>query len=97
VFDIARGYDWPPQYTGRAVHNRFSETWHGGGEEALAHDEAERTRYAEAAARGDADIAVVFASEGIDLIHAVEPASVILAQVLQEAEAALARAISIAV
>ena len=23
VFDIARGYDWPPQYTGRALHNRF--------------------------------------------------------------------------
>ena len=79
------------------MHNRFSETWHGGGEEALAQDEAERTRYAEAAARGDTDIAVVFASEGIDLIHAAEPTSVILAQLLQEAEAALARAISIAV
>jgi hypothetical protein len=81
----------------RAVHNRFSGTWHGGGEEALAQDEAERTRYAEAAARGDPDIAVVFASEGIDLIHAIEPASVILAQVLQEAEAAFARSFSIAV
>jgi hypothetical protein len=79
------------------VHNRFSETWHGGGEEALAQDEAERTRYAEAAARGDADIAVVFASEGIDLIHAVEPTSVILAQVLREAEAALTRSLSTAV
>ena len=74
----------------------FSETWHGR-EEALAQDEAERTRYAEAAARGDPDIAVVFASEGIDLIHAIEPASVILAQLLQEAEAALARSFSIAV
>ena len=94
VFDIARGYDWPPQYTGRAVHNRFSETWHGGAEEALAQDEAERMRYAEAAARGDPDIAVVFASEGIDLIHAIEPASVILAQVLEETEAALARSFS---
>jgi len=38
-----------------------------------------------------------FASEGIDLIHAIEPASVILAQVLQEAEAALARFFSTAV
>jgi hypothetical protein len=47
--------------------------------------------------RGEADIAVVFASEGIDLIHAIEPASIILAQVLQEAEAALARSLSIAV
>ena len=63
-------------------------------EEALARDEVEPTRYAEAAARGDPDIAVVFASEGIDLIHAIEPASVILAQVLQEAEGALARPFS---
>ena len=93
VFDMARGYDWPPQYSGRAVQNRFSETRHGR-EQALAQDEAERTRYAEAAARGDSDIAVVFASEGIDLIHAIEPASVILAQVLQEAEGALARSFS---
>jgi hypothetical protein len=52
------------------------------------------TRYAEAAARGDPDIAVVFASEGIDLTHAIEPASVILAQVLEEAEATLARSFS---
>ena len=56
-----------------------------------------RTRYAEAAARGDPDIAVVFASEGIDLIHAIEPASIILAQVIEEAEAALARSFSISV
>jgi nitronate monooxygenase len=96
VFDIARGYDWPPQYTGRAIHNRFSETWHRR-EEALAQDEAERTRYDEAVAHGDPDIAVVFASEGIDLIHAIEPASVILEQVLKEAAVALARSFSTAV
>src|SRR5205085_8712006 len=70
VFDIARGYDWPKHYTGRAVRNRFSEAWHGR-EEALARDEVERARYAEAAAQGDAEIAVVFAGEGIDLITAV--------------------------
>jgi nitronate monooxygenase len=90
VFDIARGYTWPKVYTGRAVRNRFAEAWHGR-EDALARDEAARTRYAEAAAQGDADIAVVFAGEGMDLIHAVEPAAAILARVIREAEAALAR------
>jgi nitronate monooxygenase len=90
VFDIARGYTWPPGYTGRAVRNRFTEAWQGR-EAALARDEAARARYAEAAARGDADIAVVFAGEGIDLIHAVEPAAAILARVIREAEAALVR------
>jgi nitronate monooxygenase len=90
VFDIARGYTWPQVYTGRAVRNRFSEAWHGR-EDTLARDAAARARYAEAAARGDADIAVVFAGEGIDLIHAVEPAAAILERVIREAEAALAR------
>ena len=47
----------------------------------------QRTRYAEAAAQGDADIAVVFAGEGMDLF-AVEPAAAILARVIREAEAA---------
>jgi nitronate monooxygenase len=92
VFDIARGYTWPQGYTGRAVRNRFSEAWHGR-EDALARDEAARASYDEAAARGDADIAVVFAGEGVDLIHAVEPAAAILARVIREAEAALARPI----
>jgi len=90
VFDIARGYNWPQEYTGRAVRNRFAETWHGK-EDALARDDAERARYADAAIRGDADIAVVFAGEGVDLVHAIEPAAAILGRVIQEAEAALAR------
>jgi nitronate monooxygenase len=90
VFDLARGYDWPKEYTGRAVRNRFSETWHGR-EDALIQHEGERARYAEAAARGDADTAVVFAGEGIDLIRAIEPAAVIIDRVMREAEAALAR------
>lgn len=62
-------------------------------EEALTQDEAERARYAEAAARGDAEIAVVFAGEGIDLVHAVEPAAVILDRVVREAEATLSRSV----
>lgn len=91
VFDIARGYNWPKEYTCRAVRNRFFEAWHDD-EDALARDDAERARYADAAARGDADTAVVFAGEGVDLIHAVEPAGVILDRVVRETEAALARA-----
>jgi nitronate monooxygenase len=94
VFDLARGYHWPQEYTGRALRNRFADAWHGH-EDALTQNDAERGRYAEAAARGDADIAVVFAGEGIDLIHAIEPAATILGQVIHEAEAATARMASI--
>jgi nitronate monooxygenase len=91
VFDIVRGYDWPAQYAGRALTNRFSATWHGREAALAAAGEGERALYAAAAASGDVDTAVVFAGEGIDLIHAVEPAGVILERVVAEAEAALAR------
>jgi nitronate monooxygenase len=93
VFDIARGYNWPAEYTGRAVRNRFSAAWHRR-EDALARDENERARYADSAVGGDADVAVVFAGEGIDLIHTVEPAARIVDRVIREAEAALARRFS---
>ncbi len=91
VFDIVRDRGWPKEYTGRALRNRFSEAWHGH-EAALAEAAAgENPRYAAAAAAGDFDTAVVFAGEGIDLIHMVEPAGIILDRVVREAEAALAR------
>src|SRR6516162_6048550 len=91
VFDIVRGYHWPPEYTGRALINRFSEAWHGHETALTAAGEAERARYAAAAAAGDSDTAVVFAGEGIDLIHEIEPADVILDRMIREAETALAR------
>ena len=46
VFDMVRGYDWPPQYRGRALTNRFSETWHGREAALAAAVEPERARYA---------------------------------------------------
>jgi nitronate monooxygenase len=46
IFDIAAGGEWPQEYTGRVLPNRFSETWRGR-EAALAADGAELARYAE--------------------------------------------------
>lgn len=90
VFDIVRGYDWPDGITGRAINNRFVQTWHGH-ETALAQDiDEQRRRYAEAAACGDADTAVVFAGEAIDMIDAIEPAARIVARIAAEADALLA-------
>lgn len=93
VFDIAAGGEWPGEYTGRVLANRFSEKWRGR-EAALAADAAERGRYAQAQASGDFDTAVIHAGEGIDLIHAIEPAGEIVARIVAEAEAALARRFS---
>jgi nitronate monooxygenase len=91
VFDIARGYDWPEEYSGRALVNRFSQTWHGREEALIAAGPDERRRYAAAAAAGDVDTALVFAGEDVDLIHDIEPAEVILKRIVTEAESALAQ------
>jgi nitronate monooxygenase len=91
VYDRARGIDWPSWYTGRALANGFGQKWHGREAALDAEIDCERARYAAAAASGDFDTAVVYTGEGIDLIHAVEPAAAILARTVAEAEAALAR------
>ena len=91
VFDIARGYDWPEEYSGRALVNRFSKTWHGQEDALIAAGADERRGYAAAAAAGDVDTALVFAGEGVDLIHDIEPAEVILNRIVTEAESALAQ------
>jgi nitronate monooxygenase len=95
VFDIVRRLDWPAPYTGRALANRFSEQWHGH-EESLGrslNDEAER--YARAADAKEFDTAVVFAGEAVDLIHEVKPAADIVRAVIEEAETALARKMTV--
>lgn len=86
VFDIVRGYDWPDGYTGRAVINHFVRDWHGN-ERGLADDLAnQQTRYRQAAADGDADTAVVFAGEALDLIDTIEPAGTLLQRIVSDAE-----------
>jgi nitronate monooxygenase len=90
IFDIATGGDWPQEYTGRVLRNRFSEEWRGR-ETALAEDTAEIARYAKARSVDDFDTVVIHAGEGIDLTHAVEPAGQIVARTVAEAEATLTR------
>jgi nitronate monooxygenase len=90
VFDIARGFDWPMRYTGRAIGNEFSRRWHGREDDLLRVAAAEGARYAKAAAAGDVETAVVFAGEAIDLIHEIVPAAQVVARLAADAEACLA-------
>jgi len=91
VFDVVRGLDWPKQYTGRAIRNDFTRRWHGREAALEAALADERVRYADAAAAGDFTTAVVWAGEGVDLIDRVLPAADIVRQMIEQAEAALAR------
>jgi nitronate monooxygenase len=89
IFDIVRGLEWPDAYSGRAIANDFSMRWHG--EEAALEREiaAEREKYWAAARAGDVSTAVVFAGEGLDLVHDIRPAGEIVNGIVAEAEGLL--------
>ncbi|HVR48977.1 MAG TPA: nitronate monooxygenase, partial [Pseudorhodoferax sp.] len=59
VFDIARGRDWPREYTGRLMVNGFIRTWHGREEALKAVWSDEKLRVESAYASGDYDCANV--------------------------------------
>jgi nitronate monooxygenase len=89
IFDLIRGYAWPPIYTGRAIRNGFMERWDGR-ENHLANTlETERVAYQAASRDGDYDTAVVWAGEAVDLINSVESASALVSRISAEAEAQL--------
>jgi len=91
IFDIIRCIDWPAHITGRALANDFARRWHQR-EDALGDAlPAELPRYADAVNARDFDTAVIFASEAVDLIHAVKPAAQLVDEIVAEAEAVLAR------
>lgn len=89
VFDLIRGYDWPPIYPGRAVRNGFMARWHGRESDLAKALETERAGYQAAARDGDFDTAVIWAGEAVDLIKSVDSASAIVARISAEAEAQL--------
>ncbi|HKY94828.1 MAG TPA: nitronate monooxygenase, partial [Kiloniellales bacterium] len=90
IFDIVRGYDWPEPWTGRALANEFTERWHGHEAELQASLDSETPRYWRASEAGDLSTALVWAGEGLDLIHDVPPASALVESLSADAERALA-------
>ena len=86
VFDIVRGYAWPKVYPGRALRNRFLESWNGRESELTAALDTERSAYQRAAKEGDFDTAVVWAGEAVDLIKRIDSAGALVARICEEAE-----------
>jgi nitronate monooxygenase len=87
--DIARGYDWPEEFTGRVLRTAFVERWHGREAEHRAAAKAARPDYLAAVAEGRTDESGVFIGEAIGLMRDVPPTAEILARVSKEAEALL--------
>ncbi len=90
VLDIVRERAWPARYTGRVLRNDFVREWLGRETELKAVRTEQGERYREAAKTGDASVAATIVGEGVGLIHAIEPAAVILERMVAEAEALLA-------
>ena len=83
--DIARGYDWPEEFTGRVLRTTFVARWHGREAEHRAAAEAARPDYLAAVTEESG----VFMGEAIGLMRDVSPTAEILARVTREAEALL--------
>jgi nitronate monooxygenase len=89
IFDIIREIDWPQGYSGRALANDFTAAWHGRETDLAAHVGSEKEQFWSAMREGDVRTAVVFAGEGLDLIHDIKPAGEIVQEIAAEAEALL--------
>lgn len=90
AFDVLRGPAWPEGYDGRALRNTIVERW----DDDRAGD-AERAALAgvyREAADDDYTVRALWAGEGLDLIHAVEPAAAVLDRLIADASALMAGA-----
>jgi nitronate monooxygenase len=86
AFDDVQQVPWPDEFPGRALRNRFAEEWHGRSRDLT--DEA-RAAYAQARTAGDYDVAVIYAGEGAGLVNSQRPASEVVRELGEGAEALL--------
>jgi nitronate monooxygenase len=91
VLDIARGARWPSRYSARTLGHPYLDRWRGREDELAADSDAKRA-YQDHVARGDLPPLPVWASEAVDLINDLPPASDLVGAVATQAERALARA-----
>src|SRR5215831_18237822 len=90
VLDIARGTPWPSRYSARTLHHPFVDQWRGL-EEQLAEDADAQRAYQQAVASGEFPPSPVWASEAIDMVKDLRPATDLVGDIAAEAEAMLAR------
>jgi len=88
VLDVVRKLEWPPEHTGRALRNRFVDTWHGRERELGAPDTVVREfdRYTRARETGDMDNTGIFVGEAAGLLNDVRPAGDIVHDMVAQAE-----------
>jgi nitronate monooxygenase len=91
VADIARQIPWPRGFTARIRRNAFTNRWHGREDELERNVAVEGPRYRQAFTDGDPENTGVWFGEAAGLIHAIEPAAVIVERMVAEAALHLER------
>jgi len=84
IFDRVRGIEWPEQYSGRAIANRFSNTWLGRDEALRDAPDSVRQDYARAVLADDLEQRVIWAGEVLDLVGDIKPARQIVNDLLSD-------------
>ena len=86
VYDIVRGKDWPPVYTGRVLANDFVVRWHGHETELVEHLDDARAEYTHAVEADDLDHANMIVGEAVGQVHAIEDAGDVVRDMAAQAE-----------
>ncbi len=87
--DIARGYEWPEEFTGRVLNNAFARRWHGHEADQHAQAAATHAAYLAALAEGRTDEVGIFVGEAIGLMHDIRPVEAIMQDIVGQAEGLL--------
>jgi nitronate monooxygenase len=87
VFDRVQHKAYPPEFRGRALRNRFTDTWHEREDEEMT-PETER-QFGEARAHCDYSVANLYAGQTVGLVRRVTSASEIVGRIVEDAEARL--------
>ena len=90
VFDILRGYDWPPGYALRTLGNALTARYAAAPETLGADRQAHSARYEQAVLDQDYDTAAVIVGEALDLFATLKPAADIVSEVIDTATRLLA-------
>jgi nitronate monooxygenase len=89
VYDIVRGKNWPPVYTGRVLANDFVVRWHGHEAELVEHLDVARAEFGHAVEADDLDHANMIVGEAVGQIHAIEDAGDVVRTMAAQAEGIL--------
>ncbi|MEQ9058901.1 MAG: nitronate monooxygenase [Gammaproteobacteria bacterium] len=89
VFDLLRGWAWPPGYALRTLRNATTRRYAADPAAFAARLASERVTFERAVEDGDVDVAPVIVGEAADLLHDAPPAAEIVTRLVDETLAAL--------